>query len=81
MFAIGEMMRSDHCIVYILTNEAMAYILKYTTRRPISTHARPLHLWDASPFECHYALVETSKNVEGACHRAFDKSLIKTAIL
>ncbi len=72
-------MHSDHCIVYILTNEAMPdYIKIGTTRRPILQRMRDLYTSGVPvPFECHYAaLVEKSKDVEKRMHRAFEKSRV-----
>lgn len=69
-------MQSDHCIVYILTNEAMPdYIKIGTTRGTIQKRMKQLYTSAVPvPFECHYAAeVEISKNVEKRLHRAFDK--------
>lgn len=69
-------MHSDHCIVYVLTNEAMPdYIKIGTTRRNIGQRMRDLYTSAVPvPFECHYAAeVEITKNVEKTLHRAFNK--------
>jgi len=69
-------MNPDHCIVYILTNEAMPdYIKIGTTRRPIQDRMRDLYGSGVPvPFECYYAAeVAISQNVERRLHRAFDR--------
>lgn len=69
-------MKSDQCIVYVLTNEAMPGFIKVgTTQNPILKRMKDLYSTGVPvPFECHYAaIVEKNKNVERRIHRAFDK--------
>lgn len=69
-------MNPDHCIVYVLINEAMPNFIKVgTTKSPIEERMRALYTTGVPvPFECHYAgIVEQSKNVERRIHRAFEK--------
>ena len=70
------MLHADHCIVYVLTNEAMPGFVKVGTTR-VSVTERLKQLYTSGvpvPFECYYAgVVEHAKNVERRIHRAFDK--------
>ncbi len=69
-------MNQNHCIVYVLTNEAMPGFIKVgTTRNPILKRMKDLYSTGVPvPFECYYAaVVEKSKNVERRIHRAFEK--------
>ena len=69
-------MNPEHCIVYVLINEAMPNFIKVgTTKRPIEERMKGLYSTGVPvPFECHYAaIVEQSKNVERRIHRAFSK--------
>lgn len=70
------MLRADHCIVYVLTNEAMPRFVKVgTTRIDVEERLKQLYTTGVPvPFECYYAgVVESAKNVERRIHRAFDK--------
>ncbi|MCZ4273340.1 GIY-YIG nuclease family protein [Maritalea porphyrae] len=69
-------MKPFHCIVYVLTNEAMPGFIKVgTTKKPILKRMKELYSTGVPvPFECHYAaIVDESKNVERRIHRAFEK--------
>lgn len=69
-------MKPEHCIVYVLTNEAMPSFIKVgTTKRPVLERMKDLYSTGVPvPFECHYAaIVEDEKNVERRIHRAFEK--------
>lgn len=69
-------MKPEHCIVYVLTNEAMPSFIKVgTTKRPVLERMKDLYSSGVPvPFECHYAaVVEDEKNVERRIHRAFEK--------
>lgn len=69
-------MKPNHCIVYVLTNEAMPGFIKVgTTKKPILKRMKDLYSTGVPvPFECHYAaIVEESLNVERRIHRAFEK--------
>ncbi|MEP2784966.1 MAG: GIY-YIG nuclease family protein [Pseudoruegeria sp.] len=69
-------MTPDHCIVYILINEAMPDYIKIGTTN-VSLQQRMAQLYTTAvpvPFECYYAgEVDRAKNVEKRLHRAFDK--------
>ncbi|MCF4099775.1 GIY-YIG nuclease family protein [Maritalea mediterranea] len=65
-------MASNHCIVYVLTNEAMPGFIKIgTTRKPILNRMQQLFSSGVPvPFKCHYAaVVEQHLNVERRIHR------------
>lgn len=69
-------MHSNHCIIYIFTNEAMPdYIKIGTTQRSVQERMRDLYTSGLPvPFECYYAAeVPKAQNVERRLHRAFDK--------
>lgn len=69
-------MNQDHCIVYVLTNEAMPGFIKIgTTSTNILDRMKQLYTSGVPvPFECYYAgVVARSSNVEKRIHAAFDK--------